>query len=92
MEFCFTTLDLLQIHPGTRLLVVNFWLIRQQSSGGKKTQKNPHVYRNSCTEKYGNLGRGICYNTVKLVYKDHPRDQQNVVLVYRWPLHGGSIV
>ncbi len=25
-------------------------------------------------------------NTVKLVYKDHHRDEQNVVLIHRWPL------
>ncbi len=25
--------------------------------------------------------------TVKLVYKDHPRDQQNVVLIHRWSLY-----
>ncbi len=29
--------------------------------------------------------------TVKLVYKDHPRDQQNVVLINRWSLHAGLI-
>ncbi len=29
--------------------------------------------------------------TVKLVYKDHPKDQQNVVLIYRWSLYAGSI-
>ncbi len=31
------------------------------------------------------------YTTVKLVYKDHPRDQQYVVPIHRWSLHGGSI-
>ncbi len=30
-------------------------------------------------------------NTVKLVYKDHPRDQQNMVLIHRWSLYTGSI-
>ncbi len=30
--------------------------------------------------------------TVKLVYKDHPRDQQNVVLIHRWSLYARSIV
>ena len=31
--------------------------------------------------------------TVKLVpvYKDHPRDQQNMVLIHRWSLYAGSI-
>ncbi len=29
--------------------------------------------------------------TVKFVYKDHPRDQQNVVLIHRWALYAGSI-
>ena len=29
--------------------------------------------------------------TVKLVYKDHPRDQQNIVLIHRWSLYTGSI-
>ncbi len=28
---------------------------------------------------------------MKLVYKDHPRDQQNVVLIRRWSLYAGSI-
>ncbi len=31
----------------------------------------------------------IC--TVKLVYKHHPREQQNVVLIHRWSLYAGSI-
>ena len=30
-------------------------------------------------------------NTAKLVYKDHPRDQQNVALIHRWSLYAGSI-
>ena len=30
-------------------------------------------------------------DTVNLVYKDHPRDQQYMVLIYRWPLYAGSI-
>ncbi len=30
-------------------------------------------------------------NTVKLVYKDHPRDQKNVVFIHRWSLYAGSI-
>ena len=34
-------------------------------------------YRNTCS---------IFLYTVKLVYKDHPRDQQNMVLIYRWSL------
>ena len=29
--------------------------------------------------------------TVKLVYKDHPRDQQNVLLIHRWSLYAGLI-
>ncbi len=29
--------------------------------------------------------------TVKLVYKDHPRDQRNVVLIHRWSLYEGLI-
>ncbi len=29
--------------------------------------------------------------TVKLVYKDHPRDQLNVVLIHRWSLYAGSM-
>ncbi len=29
--------------------------------------------------------------TVKLVYKDQSRDQQNVVLINRWSLYSGSI-
>ena len=29
-------------------------------------------------------------STVKLVYKDHPRDQQNAVLIHRWSLYAGS--
>ncbi len=28
---------------------------------------------------------------MKLVYKDHPRDQQNAVLIHRWSLYTGSI-
>ena len=28
---------------------------------------------------------------MKLVYKDHPRDQQTVVLIHRWSLYAGSI-
>ncbi len=30
-------------------------------------------------------------HTVKLVYKDRLRDQQNVVLIHRWSLYVGSI-
>ncbi len=30
-------------------------------------------------------------NTVKFVYKDHPREQQNVVFIHRWSLYAGSI-
>ena len=30
-------------------------------------------------------------NTVKLVYKDHPRDQQSVILIHRWSLYAGYI-
>ena len=30
--------------------------------------------------------------TVKLVYKDHPRDQQSVVLIHMWSLYAGSTV
>ncbi len=33
----------------------------------------------------------IMQNTVKFVYKDHPRDQQNMVLIHRWSLYAGSI-
>ncbi len=33
---------------------------------------------------------GLLY-TVKLVYKDHGRDQQNVVLIHRWSLCTGSV-
>ncbi len=29
--------------------------------------------------------------TVKLVYKDHPKDQQNMVLIHGWSLYAGSI-
>ena len=29
-------------------------------------------------------------NTVKLVYKDRPRDQQNAVLIHMWSLYAGS--
>ncbi len=29
--------------------------------------------------------------TVKLVYKDHPRDEENVVVIHRWSLYAGSI-
>ncbi len=29
--------------------------------------------------------------TVKHVYKDHPRDQQNIVLIHRWSLYAGLI-
>ncbi len=29
--------------------------------------------------------------TVELVYKDHPRDQQNVVFIHRGSLYAGSI-
>ncbi len=28
---------------------------------------------------------------VKLLYKDHPKGQYNVVLIHRWSLYGGSI-
>ena len=28
---------------------------------------------------------------MKLVYKDQPGDQQNVVLIHRWSLYAGSI-
>ena len=34
--------------------------------------------------------RRVVY-TVKLVYKDHRRDQHNLVLIYRWSLKAGSI-
>ena len=30
-------------------------------------------------------------NTVKLVYKDHPMHQQDMVLIQRWSLYAGSI-
>ncbi len=30
-------------------------------------------------------------NTVKLVYKDHARDQPNVLLIHRWSLYEGLI-
>ncbi len=30
-------------------------------------------------------------STVKLVYKDHPRGQQYVVLIHRWSLYTGSV-
>ncbi len=30
--------------------------------------------------------------TVKLAYKDHPRDQQNVIPIHRWSLYAGSII
>ncbi len=33
-----------------------------------------------------------CDNTVKLVYKDHPSDLQNVVLMLRLSLYAGSIL
>ncbi len=29
---------------------------------------------------------------VKLVFKDHPREQQNVVLTHRWSLYAGSVI
>ncbi len=29
--------------------------------------------------------------TVKLVYKHHPREQENVVLIYTWSLYAGCI-
>ncbi len=29
--------------------------------------------------------------TVKLVYKDHHTDEENVVLIHRWSLYAGSI-
>ncbi len=35
---------------------------------------------------------GSNFVTVKLVYKDHPMDQQNVVLIHRWSLYAGSIM
>ncbi len=48
--------------------------------------------------KYYNLGRlkvdvGGYLKTVtlKLVYKDHPRDQQNVVFIHMWSLYAGSV-
>ncbi len=31
------------------------------------------------------------YVTEELVYKDHPRNQQNVVLIHRWSLYAGLI-
>ena len=37
------------------------------------------------------LYQKIIKTTVKLVYKDHPRDQHNVVLIHRWSLYTGSI-
>ncbi len=37
------------------------------------------------------MGLNMVAITVKLVYKDHPRDQQNVVLIHRWSLYAGSI-
>ncbi len=30
-------------------------------------------------------------NTAKLVYKDYPRDQQNMVRIHRWSLYASSI-
>ncbi len=29
--------------------------------------------------------------TVKLMYKDYPKDQQNVALIHRWSLYTGAI-
>ncbi len=40
------------------------------------------------TQKQGSL---LYVITVKLVYKDHPGGQQNVVLIHRWSLYTGSI-
>ncbi len=38
------------------------------------------------------LSANNCYlGTVKRVFKDHPRDQQNVVLIHRWFLYAGSM-
>ncbi len=31
-------------------------------------------------------------STVKLVYKDHYRDQQNTALIHTWSLYAGSLI
>ncbi len=31
-------------------------------------------------------------NTVKLAYKDHPRDQINMALIHKWSLYLGSLI
>ncbi len=43
-------------------------------------------------EHLGLWGGGeTIWNTVKLIYKDHPIDQQNVFFIHKWSLYTGSI-
>ena len=51
-----------------------------------RSSQNPHIQgkHHECT----NFQKK---STVKLVYKDQPRDQQNVVLIHRWSLYRGRI-
>ncbi len=32
------------------------------------------------------------FNTEQLVYQDHPRDQQNVVIIHRWALYSSPSI
>ncbi len=40
---------------------------------------------------YLKVVKPLLHNTAKLVYKDHLRDQQNVVFIHRWSSYADSI-
>ncbi len=52
-----------------------------------------HHIDTKCTSNNNASRQSIytCTFTVNLVYKDHPRDQENVVFIHRWSLYAGSI-
>ncbi len=55
-----------------------------------------HVYMASVEERF-NIKHVVGSTTViseaysEIVYKDRPRDQQNVVFIHRWSLYAGSV-
>ena len=59
------------------MFTLNIWLITSYSYIQKHHEHDVSGHADS--KSRNNLP--IAVNTVKLVYKDHPRDQQNVVLL-----------
>ncbi len=56
------------------------------SASGHSQQRPPClIWPKKCCYYYE------CISSETCVYKDHPRDQQNVVLIHRWSLYAGSI-